>query len=95
MAASSLDGDSFVWKTTPKEPFPTILHWVYCKSRVSPVMPSWTFSLTISKAGQPEHTDAFRARVNTYHPSAGCSTLRDDSVPSWNVWSGLVSLPFV
>lgn len=26
IAASSLDGDSFVWKTTPKDPFPTILH---------------------------------------------------------------------
>lgn len=44
MAASSPDGESFVWKTTPKDPFPTILHWVYCISRVSPVTPSWTFS---------------------------------------------------
>lgn len=33
-----------VWKTMPKEPLPTILHWVYCISRVSPVTPSWTFS---------------------------------------------------
>ena len=44
MAASSPLGDSFVWKTTPKEPLPTILHWVYCISFVSPVSPSWTFS---------------------------------------------------
>ena len=44
MAASSPDGESLVWKTTPNDPLPTILHWVYCKSRVSPVMPSWTFS---------------------------------------------------
>jgi hypothetical protein len=28
MAASSPLGDSLVWKTTPKEPFPTILHCV-------------------------------------------------------------------
>jgi hypothetical protein len=32
MAASSPLGDSFVWKTTPKEPFPTILHCVYARS---------------------------------------------------------------
>lgn len=44
MAASSPDGESFVWKTTPKEPFPTILHCVYCRSLVSPVTPSCTFS---------------------------------------------------
>lgn len=44
MAASSPLGDSLVWKTTPKEPLPTILHWVYCISFVSPVKPSWTFS---------------------------------------------------
>lgn len=48
IAASSPDGDSLVWKTTPKDPFPTILHCVYCRSRVSPVMPSWTFSRTTS-----------------------------------------------
>jgi hypothetical protein len=44
MAASSPEGDSFVWKTTPNEPLPTILHCVYCRSLVSPVTPSWTFS---------------------------------------------------
>lgn len=44
MAASSPDGDNLVWKTTPKDPFPTILHWVYWSSLVSPVTPSWTFS---------------------------------------------------
>jgi hypothetical protein len=44
MAASSPEGESFVWNTTPKEPLPTILHWVYCISRVSPVTPSCTFS---------------------------------------------------
>lgn len=44
MAASSPEGESLVWKTTPKEPLPTILHCVYCMSRVSPVTPSWTFS---------------------------------------------------
>jgi len=32
MAASSPLGDSLVWKTTPKEPLPTILHCVYAKS---------------------------------------------------------------
>ena len=26
MAASSLEGDNLVWKTTPNEPLPTILH---------------------------------------------------------------------
>jgi hypothetical protein len=40
MAASSPDGESFVWKTTPNEPLPTILHWVYWISLVSPVTPS-------------------------------------------------------
>lgn len=44
MAASSPDGESLVWKTTPNEPFPTILHCVYCMSLCSPVMPSETFS---------------------------------------------------
>ncbi len=44
MAASSPDGESFVWNTTPKDPLPTILHCVYCISRVSPVTPSCTFS---------------------------------------------------
>jgi hypothetical protein len=48
MAASSPFGDIFVWKTTPKEPFPTILHCVYCISLVSPVNPSWTFWRTTS-----------------------------------------------
>jgi hypothetical protein len=48
MAASSPLGESFVWKTTPKEPFPTILHCVYARSLVSPVRPSWTFSLMTS-----------------------------------------------
>ena len=48
IAASSLLGANLVWKTTPKEPFPTILHWVYCISLVSPVTPSWTFSWTTS-----------------------------------------------
>lgn len=32
MAASSPLGESLVWKTTPKEPFPTILHCVYARS---------------------------------------------------------------
>lgn len=49
MAASSPDGESLVWKTTPKDPLPTILHWVYCRSRVSPVTPSWTFSRMTSE----------------------------------------------
>lgn len=44
IAASSFEGESLVWKTTPKEPLPTILHWVYWISLVSPVTPSWTFS---------------------------------------------------
>lgn len=44
IAASSLEGESLVWNTTPNDPLPTILHCVYCSSRVSPVMPSWTFS---------------------------------------------------
>lgn len=44
MAASSPDGDNFVWNTTPKLPLPTILHCVYCISRTSPVKPSCTFS---------------------------------------------------
>lgn len=57
MAASSLEGESFVWKTTPKDPFPTILHCVYCRSLVSPVIPSWTFSLMIS-AGRSVNTTA-------------------------------------
>lgn len=57
MAASSLEGESFVWKTTPKDPFPTILHCVYCRSLVSPVIPSWTFSLMIS-AGRSVYTTA-------------------------------------
>lgn len=44
MAASSPLGESLVWKTTPKEPLPTILHCVYARSLYSPVSPSWTFS---------------------------------------------------
>jgi hypothetical protein len=44
MAASSPLGESLVWKTTPNEPLPTILHCVYAKSLYSPVWPSWTFS---------------------------------------------------
>ena len=40
MAASSPFGESFVWKTTPKEPLPTILHCVYWISLISPVSPS-------------------------------------------------------
>ena len=50
MAASSPLGESLVWKTTPKEPLPTILHWVYCISFASPVKPSWTLSRMTSKA---------------------------------------------
>jgi hypothetical protein len=50
MAASSPLGDNFVWKTTPKEPFPTILHCVYARSLYSPVWPSWTFSRITSVA---------------------------------------------
>ncbi len=37
-----------VWKTTPNDPLPTILHCVYCISLVSPVRPSCTFSRTTS-----------------------------------------------
>lgn len=48
IAASSPEGASFVWNTTPNEPFPTILHWVYCISLVSPVRPSCTFSRIVS-----------------------------------------------
>lgn len=44
MAASSPLGAIFVWKTTPNDPLPTILHWVYEISLASPVRPSWTFS---------------------------------------------------
>lgn len=44
MAASSPLGIIFVWKTTPNEPLPTILHCEYEISLVSPVSPSWTFS---------------------------------------------------
>jgi hypothetical protein len=51
IAASSPEGESFVWKTTPKLPLPTILHCVYCISRVSPVTPSWTFSRMTSVEG--------------------------------------------
>jgi hypothetical protein len=55
MAASSPEGESLVWKTTPNEPLPTILHWVYCKSRVSPVTPSCTFSrMTSAKKGEKD-----------------------------------------
>lgn len=54
MAASSPDGDSLVWKTTPKDPFPTILHWVYWSSLVSPVTPSWTFSRITSVAARTD-----------------------------------------
>jgi hypothetical protein len=57
MAASSLEGESFVWNTTPKDPFPTILHCVYWRSLVSPVIPSWTFSRTTS-AGPVSKGDA-------------------------------------
>ena len=44
MAASSPLGDNFVWKTTPNEPLPTILHCVYGRFLYSPVRPSCTFS---------------------------------------------------
>lgn len=52
MAASSPLGEILVWNTTPKDPFPTILHCVYCMSRVSPVNPSWTFSRITSAKGR-------------------------------------------
>jgi hypothetical protein len=44
MAASSPLGIIRDWNTTPNDPFPTILHWVYEISFCSPVTPSWTFS---------------------------------------------------
>jgi hypothetical protein len=73
MAASSPEGDSLVWKTTPKEPLPTILHWVYCISLVSPVSPSWTFSrMTSTVVVSNEHGKAGGARVvqHTSHSEA-------------------------
>merc|ERR1712225_61056 len=57
MAASSPLGESLVWKTTPKEPLPTILHWVYCISFVSPVKPSWTFSRITSPIRKLENAE--------------------------------------
>jgi len=93
MAASSPVGESFVWKTTPKEPFPTILHWVYVISRVSPVKPSWTFSWITSKHRQqksvPNPTSKIERAITriselTPHPQSRelCrSTLRHDDSP--------------
>jgi hypothetical protein len=62
MAASSLEGDSFVWNTTPNDPLPTILHCVYCSSRVSPVMPSWTFSRMTSTSVLVSHLPLTQSR---------------------------------
>lgn len=74
MAASSPDGESLVWKTTPKDPFPTILHCVYCRSRVSPVIPSWTFSRITSASNQLAARQPTRKRKVmgklTSHPEA-------------------------
>lgn len=78
MAASSPLGDSFVWKTTPNEPLPTILHCVYCISRVSPVSPSCTFSRTTSTRicqrtcsnSDPQGNDSVERNRGTYHPGA-------------------------
>lgn len=74
MAASSPDGESLVWKTTPKEPLPTILHWVYCKSLVSPVTPSWTFSRMTSADGVSASGQRRQRGVmgETHLPSSGC-----------------------
>jgi len=73
IAASSPLGDNFVWKTTPKEPFPTILHWVYCISRSCPVTPSWTFS-RITSVAKISITVLFQMSSLcedwTHHPSA-------------------------
>lgn len=78
MAASSFEGASFVWKTTPKDPLPTILHWVYWISRVSPVTPSCTFSRitsvsVVSTVAQKPVAPCRRTRVSlslslTSHP---------------------------
>ena len=75
MAASSPEGDSLVWKTTPKEPFPTILHWVYCISLVSPVRPSWTFSRITSarvvSTGRGTASERGGKGSSTYLPFSG------------------------
>ena len=71
IAASSLLGCSLVWKTTPKEPLPTILHWVYCISLVSPVRPSWTFSRMVSAHVSVLMMSA-AADGRTHPPCEGC-----------------------
>ena len=95
MAASSPLGDSFVWKTTPKEPLPTILHWVYARSLYSPVTPSWTFSRMISGAvlaavlgvdlqmGETHHPFSERKR-----PMAGSGSLYGERVERGCVCQG-------
>ena len=70
MAASSPLGASLVWKTTPKEPLPTILHWVYCISRVSPVTPSWTFSRITSTCFVSPCTSKSYRNARTAHAKA-------------------------
>lgn len=81
MAASSPEGDSLVWKTTPKDPFPTILHCVYWISLVSPVMPSCAFSRMISVQGVlsavsgeavPTHVERGRSQTGGWHWRHGC-----------------------
>jgi hypothetical protein len=66
MAASSPLGDSLVWKTTPKEPLPTILHCVYARSLYSPVWPSWTFS-RMTSMGELAHGQR-NVHSGTYRP---------------------------
>nr|POE65254.1 hypothetical protein CFP56_34921 [Quercus suber] len=64
MAASSPEGESLVWKTTPNDPLPTILHCEYCISLVSPVRPSCTFS-RITSARASQRRSQLRAREHT------------------------------
>lgn len=74
IAASSPLGESFVWKTTPKDPLPTILHWVYCISLVSPVRPSCTFSLTTSNGMCQRTCSRTRARIVIWSRDQGKPT---------------------
>jgi len=89
MAASSPEGDSLVWKTTPKDPLPTILHWVYCISLVSPVRPSWTFSrMTSAVLVSTGHGTARRAkRGSTYLPFSSLKRPMAGSVTLLGVWA--------
>ncbi|KAJ1942961.1 hypothetical protein FBU59_003048 [Linderina macrospora] len=45
MATCSPLGTSSAWKTTPKEPLPTTLQFVYTISVSSPVLASWAMPL--------------------------------------------------